>query len=225
MSLILNIDTATEKAQISLSRDAVILQALYNESQNDHAAFLQPAISQLVKDTAISLNDIDAVAVTAGPGSYTGLRVGMASAKGLCYALQKPLIALNTLEVLAASALSIPSYHSIDLFCPMIDARRMEVYMGLYNRELEIVLSPATLELKTNSLEEQLLNNRIIFFGSGANKWQGICKSINVSFAAVTIMPGSMASLAEKSFYRKDFSALAYCEPIYLKEFQTGRNK
>ena len=145
MSLILNIDTATEKAHVSLSNDAVILQSLYNESQKDHAGFLQPAILRLVKDAAVSLKNIDAVAVTAGPGSYTGLRVGMASAKGICYALQKPLIALNTLEVMAASALYHPGIHAanpVDLFCPMIDARRMEVYTALYNRQLETILAP-----------------------------------------------------------------------------------
>ena len=105
MSLILNIDTATENAQISFAKDGIVLQSVSNDLQKDHAAFLQTAIQQLLKTVGISLNNIDAVAIAAGPGSYTGLRVSMASAKGLCYALNKPLIALNTLEVLTIAAL------------------------------------------------------------------------------------------------------------------------
>ena len=107
MSLILNIDTASEKAHVSFAKDGLVLHSLYSESQKEHASFLQSAIQQLTKITGIKLKDIDAVAVTAGPGSYTGLRVGMASAKGLCYALKKPLITMSTLEVLTASALDL----------------------------------------------------------------------------------------------------------------------
>ena len=118
MSLILNIDTASENAHASLAEDGMVLHALHNESQKDHASFLQTAIQQLTMSANIHLKDIDAVAVTAGPGSYTGLRVGMASAKGLCYALKKPLITIGTLEVLTASALEFfPDDNENILFC------------------------------------------------------------------------------------------------------------
>src|SRR4051812_45377636 len=100
MSLILNIDTAIETAQVSIAKDGLVVAALQNTQQKDHAGFLQVAVKQLSADTNISLATVDAIAVTAGPGSYTGLRVGMASAKGLCFALSKPLITLNTLQVL-----------------------------------------------------------------------------------------------------------------------------
>ena len=228
MSLILHIDTATETAQVSFAKNAVVLRSLYNESQKDHGAFLQPAIQQLMRETAMHLKDIDTIAVTAGPGSYTGLRVGMASAKGLCYALEKPLITLNTLEVLAASALqSLANKHpgpSV-LFCPMIDARRMEVYTALYDRQLKNRLAPTALILHQSSFKKQLLKNRIIFFGSGAKKWEAVCKDPNAAFETVTILPEAMAKLADICFVQQNFATLAYSEPFYLKDFQDVTNK
>lgn len=223
MSLILHIDTATETAQVSLAKNAVILRSLYNESQKDHGAFLQPAIQQLMSETAMRLNEIDAIAVTAGPGSYTGLRVGMASAKGLCYALEKPLITLNTLEVLAASAINTTGISS--LLCPMIDARRMEVYTALYDGQLKNILAPAALILDQYSFKEQLLKNRVIFFGSGAKKWSIVCKDPNAAFETVSILPEAMAKLADTCFIQQNFATLAYSEPFYLKEFQDVTNK
>ena len=133
MSLILNIDTASEKAHVSFAKNGLIINSLSCESQKEHASFLQTAIQQLTKNTNIFLTDIDAVAVTAGPGSYTGLRVGMASAKGLCYALKKPLITISSLEVLTISALDLfQNTGESVLLCPMIDARRMEVFTAVY---------------------------------------------------------------------------------------------
>ncbi|MEO7306266.1 MAG: tRNA (adenosine(37)-N6)-threonylcarbamoyltransferase complex dimerization subunit type 1 TsaB, partial [Ferruginibacter sp.] len=137
MSLILNIDTASEKAHVSFAKNGMIIQSISSESQKEHASFLQSAIEQLTKTTGIILKDIDAVAVTSGPGSYTGLRVGMASAKGLCYALKKPLITISSLEVLTASALElIPGAGENVLLCPMLDARRVEVFTAVYQNDL-----------------------------------------------------------------------------------------
>src|SRR6478752_2127971 len=121
MGFILNIDKASEKAHVSFAKDGLVLHALYSDSQKEHAAFLQAAILQLTGITGLKLTGLDAIAVTAGPGSYTGLRVGMASAKGLCYALNKPLILMSTLEVLTVSALELfPATVEPVLFCPMI---------------------------------------------------------------------------------------------------------
>ncbi len=223
MSLILHIDTATETAQVSIAKDAVVLGSLFNGSQKDHGAFLQPAIQQLVNETSIPLKDIDAIAITAGPGSYTGLRVGMASAKGLCYALEKPLITLNTLEVLAASA--IKDANTSALFCPMIDARRMEVYTALYDGQGKNILAPAALILDQSSFKEQLLKDHIIFFGSGAKKWESVCKDPNAAFEPVALLPEAMAKLADLYFIKQRFATLAYSEPFYLKEFQDTTNK
>ena len=143
MSLILNIDTATEKAHVSFAKDGLVINSLYSESQKEHASFLQTAIQQLTKLSGVQLKDLDAVAVTAGPGSYTGLRVGMASAKGLCYALKKPLITLGTLEILTCFCYWIVFKITMTpvLLCPMIDARRMEVFTAIYKTDLSVSAS------------------------------------------------------------------------------------
>ncbi len=222
MSLILNIDTATESAHVSIAKDGIVVQSFQNKSQKDHASFLQAAIQQLAKDAAITLTATDAIAVTAGPGSYTGLRVGMASAKGLCYALNKPLIMLNTLEVLTVSAIrrfTDQLANGSTLLCPMIDARRMEVFTAIYDRHPAIILSPRALVLEEQSFKEQL-NNKIIFFGSGSGKWHSICRNSNALFEVVSILPEAMADLSWQFFCRKQFADLAYSEPYYLKDFQ-----
>lgn len=226
MSLILNIDTASEKAHVSFAKDGLVINVLYSGSQKEHAAFLQTAIQELTKISGIHLKDINAVAVTAGPGSYTGLRVGMASAKGLCYALKKPLITLGTLEVLSTSALhSFQNTNDPVLFCPMIDARRMEVFTGIYKNDLSIYLQPCAMILDELSFENELLNNRILFFGSGSDKWKLICNHPNAVFDNVSILPESVSKCSNIIFSQKKFTDLAYSEPLYLKEFQTVTKK
>lgn len=222
MSLILNIDTASERAHVSLAKDGLILHTLSNESQKEHATFLQAAIQQLTISTHIHLKDIEAVAVIAGPGSYTGLRVGMASAKGLCYALKKPFITMNTLEVLTASALQLFPTDNEDLFyCPMMDARRMEVFTAVYKHDLSIHLQPCAMILDELSFEKELSTNQIVFFGSGSDKWNLLCKHPNAFFKPVSILPESMSISSNSLFSEKKFTELAYSEPFYLKEFQT----
>jgi len=224
MSIILNIDTATETAHVSIAKDGIVLKSYPNQTQKDHASFLQPAIQKLCKDTGIELKDIDAIAVTGGPGSYTGLRVGLSSAKGLCYALSKPLIMINTLEVLTASAFSATMGQPVDdstLFCPMIDARRMEVFTAIYDSRLMEVLSPCAMILDEHSFQDELRKNKVIFFGSGSVKWAAICQEANASFAEVSIRPEAMASLSASFLSMDQFADPAYSEPFYLKDFQT----
>jgi tRNA threonylcarbamoyladenosine biosynthesis protein TsaB len=222
MSFILNIDTASERAHVSFAKEGLVIQALYSESQKKHASFLQTAIEQLTKLTGIKLTEIDAITVTAGPGSYTGLRVGMASAKGLCYALQKPLITLNTLEVLAASAINFfPNYKNEFLFCPMMDARRMEIFTAIYNSDLKILLTPFAMILNESSFKNELANNKILFFGSGSAKWKPVCDHTNAAFENVQILPEALARLSFSLLSKNHFTDLVYSEPIYLKDFQT----
>ncbi|MEO7210859.1 MAG: tRNA (adenosine(37)-N6)-threonylcarbamoyltransferase complex dimerization subunit type 1 TsaB, partial [Chitinophagaceae bacterium] len=134
MALILNIDTSATRAFIVLSSDEKCLASIANNEQKTHASFVQPAIKEIFSKSTFSLTDIDAVSVVAGPGSYTGLRVGMASAKGISYALQKPLILLDTLALMALAAIEAPAYKNFEgLICPMIDARRMEVFTAIFN--------------------------------------------------------------------------------------------
>lgn len=222
MSLILNIDTASEKAHVSFAKDGIILRSISSESQKEHASFLQSAIEQLTKTTGIILKDIDALAVTSGPGSYTGLRVGMASAKGLCYALKKPLITISSLEVLTASALElIPGAGENVLLCPMLDARRMEVFTAVYQNDLKIYMPPAAMILDEFSFEKELSENKIIFFGNGSDKWKLICKHVNAGFETVVVLPQSMSQQTNTLYKESKFTDLIYSEPLYLKEFQT----
>lgn len=226
MSLILNIDTATEKAHVSFAKDGLVFQQLLNEKQKDHASFLQTAILQLTKNSGINLADTDAVAVTSGPGSYTGLRVGMASAKGLCYALKKPLITLSTLEVLTVSAIHLyPSYSGNTLFCPMIDARRMEIFTAIYDKQLNQYLTPQPFILNELSFEKELARHKILFFGNGSDKWRAFCTHPNAAFEKVSIIPEAMSKLSNNLFSQNHFTDLAYSEPTYLKDFQTLSRK
>jgi tRNA threonylcarbamoyladenosine biosynthesis protein TsaB len=220
MPLILNIDTAAATALVSLVKDGAVINSLVNGQQKDHAAFIQTAIQQLVQQSAISLKQLDAIAVTAGPGSYTGLRVGMASAKGLCYALNKPLIAINTLELLTIAAQQKPEGQQHILFCPMIDARRMEVFTALYDAQLNILLEPCAMILDESSYLTWLNKNKVLFFGSGAAKWQASGMHANASFTDVSNLIAAMAAASENYYQQQRFASLAYSQPLYIKEFQ-----
>jgi len=217
MALILNIDTAVNTASICLAKDGNALSVAKNESQKEHAAWLHVAIKEIFEKNALALSSVDAIAVTGGPGSYTGLRIGMATAKGICYALNKPLIALNTLLVMASAATN----ENTDLLCPMIDARRRDVFTAIYNKALQIVKEPAAITLNENSFDEYLLNNSICFFGNGSNKFRTLKKHEKAIFSDIKIDASSMISLSEKMFAEKEFADLAYAEPLYLKEFYT----
>ena len=217
MALILNIDTAVDIASLCLAKNEEVLSIDRNESQKDHASWLHIAIKEIFEKNALKLRSVDAIAVTGGPGSYTGLRIGMATAKGICFALNKPLISLNTLLVMANSAIN----ESGDLLCPMIDARRMEVFTAIYTKELQTVKAPVAITLNENSFAEYLSNNSICFFGNGSNKFQAIEKSSQAFFSEIKTDASSMISLSEKSFSEKKFADLAYAEPLYLKEFYT----
>lgn len=224
MALILYIDTATETASVCLAKDGEILALQKNEQQKDHAAWLHVAIDKITADPETALSKTDAVAVTIGPGSYTGLRVGLAAAKGICYALQKPLITVNTLLAMANGAKnnnSKPGHKPIDFLCPMIDARRMEVFTALYTNNLEPVKEPVALILDQNSFAEELVSNRICFFGSGSRKFNALVKSPNARFNTVIYDATAMIGICEELFINKQFADLAYCEPLYLKEFHT----
>ncbi len=225
MSLILSIDTAIDIAYVSIAKDGELIATISNTEQKDHGGFLQPAIQTLLTNASIKIKEIDAVGISAGPGSYTGLRVGMASAKGLCYALDKPLIAIGTLEILAFAAIletRITTSNSSILFCPMIDARRMEIFTALYDQNLQTEISPSAMVLNEDSFANRLLKSRILFFGNGAKKWETICRYENALFAGPFNNVLSMSKLAHNKFKLNNFANLAYFEPLYLKEFFQG---
>jgi tRNA threonylcarbamoyladenosine biosynthesis protein TsaB len=217
MALLLNIDTAVEAASICLAKDGKVLSFSKNEKQKDHASWLHVAIKEMFEKNNAELNSIDAVGLTEGPGSYTGLRIGMATAKGICYALSKPLITLNTLAVMANAAKD----QNGDLLCPMIDARRMEVFTALYKKDLQMVKEPVAMVIDEKSFDEELMYSSICFFGNGSNKFRNIKHHANAFFSDAGFDATAMVSLAERKYMDQVFADLAYAEPLYLKEFHS----
>ncbi|MDP1973921.1 MAG: tRNA (adenosine(37)-N6)-threonylcarbamoyltransferase complex dimerization subunit type 1 TsaB [Sediminibacterium sp.] len=222
MALLLNIDTATGYAGVCLSKDSKVLASQSHQHQKDHAAFLQPAIEAILKEAGCQLNDIDAVAVTAGPGSYTGIRVGLASAKGICYALNKPLIMVNTLAVIANAAIENTPQTELEkdtVFYAMIDARRMEVFAGMYNQQLLELANAGALVLDSVFFEGLNCHSKVIFCGDGTKKIEQFTLPVNYSIDNSQHTVNHMITISESYFYAKKFSNLAYAEPLYMKDF------
>ncbi len=220
MAKLLNIDTATEIAIISLAENDSVIDHVTNTNQKDHASFLQPAIKILLQEADLTINNINAVAVAAGPGSYTGLRVGMASAKGLCYALSIPMITINTLEVMALSSINRIKDRSV-LYCPMIDARRMEVFTAVYDDQLAEIIKPCSMILNEESFKDILQKSKIYFSGSGILKLKDILENSNAIFNDHQTTPDAMTALSYSAYIKKSFADIAYASPEYLKEFYT----
>ena len=218
MPLILYIDTASEMAIVGLGTEDGVLASEMNTDQMNHASFVQPAIQRVLAVTSVDIEQIDAVAVVNGPGSYTGLRVGLASAKGICYTLHKPLIALNTLAIMASAA--IQSFNdSFALYCPLIDARRNEVFTAIYNSALDVVLPPQPKIIEPDSFNIYLDEQRVLFFGSGHNKCGKSISHKNAVFKDVHYTTNHISVLAAKAYMNTQFADIAYSEPFYTKDF------
>lgn len=215
MALILNIDSAIDTASVCLTRDGKKVAFRKHGEQKEHAAFIHLAIKEVMDEAATELKHIDAIAITSGPGSYTGLRVAMAAAKGLCYALSKPLIAVNTLEVMASAAIN--TFGSYSLYCPMIDARRMEVFAGIYNWDLKPVMEPQPVVLDQTSFSHYLNNGEVLFFGNGSSKFQEMTDRAQYKFERLEHSATDLGEVAEQYFLQKKFADLSYSEPEYLK--------
>jgi tRNA threonylcarbamoyladenosine biosynthesis protein TsaB len=221
MSLVLNISTALDEGSVSLSEDGIILALSENEEKMDHARWLHPAIEEIFRKTGKKFQELKAVSVSIGPGSYTGLRIGLAAAKGFCYALNIPLIGVETLKIIALSA----SGEATELVCPMIDARRNEAFVAVYDKKLIEKIPPLAMILHINSFESLLATNRILFCGDGSKKLKDIISHRNASFTDQKGTAESLALLANDKFRLSQFSDLAYSEPLYLKEFQSSTRK
>lgn len=222
MSMVINIDTTSATALVNIAADGVVIAEALNEDQKDHAAFLHPAIQSLLEKAGLVLKEVDAIAVSHGPGSYTGIRVGVAAAKGLCYASGKPLIVLNELEILTNDAYN--GKVNTDLYCPMIDARRMEVFTAVYNRNLQELISPSALILNNNSFDSLLADKKILFFGSGAAKWKQVCTHENAVYSGIINKGLAFSSLSYQRLRAGVFASLVYSAPLYIKDFHTGSN-
>ncbi|MDP2540275.1 MULTISPECIES: tRNA (adenosine(37)-N6)-threonylcarbamoyltransferase complex dimerization subunit type 1 TsaB [Tenacibaculum] len=216
MATILHIETATKNCSVSVADKGELLaiQEL-NDGNYSHAEKLHPFIQQVMQEAKLSFNDIDAVAVSKGPGSYTGLRIGVSAAKGLCFAFDKPLISIETLQSLAYK-LSIEQ----GVIIPMLDARRMEVYAAVYNSKHEQVRDIKAEVIDENSFQEYLSKGKVYFLGDGAEK----CKEVITHENAVFIdgeFPSAkeMVKLSFDKYKKNDIEDVAYFEPFYLKDF------
>lgn len=228
MSLILSIDTATALGSVSLAKEGKLLAAKTSDQQKDHAAWVHVAIRELMEESGYTLQQLSAVAVVAGPGSYTGLRVGMATAKGICYACRAPLITLNTLYIMAFAARSrillanaAGKVEENILFCPMIDARRMEVFTALYDHSLKEIVSPSALVLEPGVFDKWTNRNNILFFGNGSSKCKSLGEHKGEVWGDFFYYPEHVTLLAQAGFEGNQFADTAYAQPAYLKDFYT----
>ena len=219
MITILQIETSTKYCSAAVSSNGQTLHLKIAAGQNLHAGSLTLFIDEVMKQAGLKYADLDAVAVSKGPGSYTGLRIGVSTAKGLCYALDKPLIAIDTLQMMANGFLKANPTHN-DLVCPMIDARRLEVYTALYS-PLGDELEPVTAKIiDENSFAPELRASKITFIGDGAAKCAPVLNNSNATFLEDNY--NSAANMSEIAFQRYEqgaFEDVAYFEPFYLKDF------
>lgn len=221
MSLILNIDTSLEVASVVLAERGNIIMSLINVSQKDHAQFVHSAIKRILEETGKNASALDAIAVAIGPGSYTGLRVGMATAKGLCYAWQKPMIGISNLAIISHSAKTFAATMPQSIICPMIDARRMEVFTALYNQAGECLLTPHALILTSISFENELNQGPVVFSGNGSDKFKTIINHPNAFFHQADEYLSSMVLLSQNNFDLREFSNIHLSEPLYVKEHES----
>lgn len=227
MAVILNIETSTKVCSVGLAVDGIIKSIKESHLANSHAELVTLFCEGVVKEVGIGFHDLDAVAVSKGPGSYTGLRIGVSTAKGFCYALDKPLIAINTLEAMAAGMIENEKTPKDFLYCPMIDARRMEVYAAFFDAELNEIKATEAVIVDENSFSELLSANKIIFAGDGAAKCREVLSHQKNAVFKNDFNPSTafMAKLSEKKFNNQDLENIAYFEPFYLKDFVAGVSK
>lgn len=217
--MILGIETGGDNCSVALSKGHEII-ALKENKDKEHSKYLSVFIDAVIKDSGFSYGDIDAVATGMGPGSYTGLRIGVATAKGICYGTGKPLIAINSLLSLTSvcrnTFSSISSHHA---YCPLIDARRMEVYTALFDSSLRQLSGTEAMIISENSFADILSMQKVCFFGSGMKKCKETIISPNAIFVEIENSASGLVLPAIEAFNRRQFENTAYFEPFYLKNF------
>jgi tRNA threonylcarbamoyladenosine biosynthesis protein TsaB len=223
MAKILLIETATKVCSVGISNNGELsnLKEIHEENYS-HSEKLHVLIQELMDDSKTEFKELAAVCVSKGPGSFTGLRIGVSAAKGFCFSLGIPLLSVDTTLAMAAQYYELyPS--STSLFAPMIDARRMEVYNAIYNPKLECIKTLSADILDENSYSS--FDQEICFAGDGMPKWKEICKNSNASFIELFPSVKGMAKIAQQKFESDSFEDLAYFEPFYLKDFVAGKKK
>ncbi|HEY4650841.1 MAG TPA: tRNA (adenosine(37)-N6)-threonylcarbamoyltransferase complex dimerization subunit type 1 TsaB [Pontibacter sp.] len=228
MPLLLSLETSSTVCSVALHRGEQLLGASELQIEKSHSSHITVMINQLVENCGATLKQIDALAVSGGPGSYTGLRIGSATAKGICYALDKPLISVSTLHSLALQVVKMTPNPEQYLFCPMLDARRMEVYTCLLNYKLEEVSPVKPVVLQADTFAGELQSRPVIFFGSGAGKFKSLQEGNSNVLFIDDIVPSAkpVGELALARYRQQAFEDVAYYEPFYLKDvYITGSTK
>jgi tRNA threonylcarbamoyladenosine biosynthesis protein TsaB len=219
MSLILSIDTSTKVCSVALHKDGKLLAISELYTEKSHSGMLTTLCENVVKYAGFFLKDLEAFAIAKGPGSYTGLRIGVSTAKGFCFALDKPLIAVNTLEAMAYQVKDF--YEASHLLCPMIDARRMEVYCQILDNEMNTIAETEAKIIDEQSFSELLAQNKIVFIGDGSVKCQEKITHPNAIFPKIEITPSAktIGILATNLYEKSLFENVITFEPFYLKDF------
>jgi len=223
MSIILNIETATTNCSVSISKEGeVVALKEFNSPNYSHSEKLHVFIQDIVAKADLAFSDLDAVAVSKGPGSYTGLRIGVSASKGLCFSLDIPLISIPTLESMANQYKG----EGVDFIIPLLDARRMEVYSEVYDRNLEKVRETRAEIVEADSFKDYAAQGKVLLMGSGAAKCIDVLGNQKFSFEP-TLVPSAkeLSILSYKKLLKKDFEDVAYFEPFYLKDFILQQKK
>ncbi len=228
MALILGIETATSICSVALVKGGKIVAMRESVGTREHSAELTGYITEVFAEAGFPYSQMDAVAVSMGPGSYTGLRIGVSSAKGLCYATDKPFIAVDTLKSLAWLALQKLKTENAPLdnvlLCPMLDARRMEVYTAMFDQHLQVVENVNARIIDQDAFD-RFPDREIVYFGDGASKCQTVLAGKNkITFLDhINLTAQAVCVLAEAEYEAQNFADVAYCEPFYLKDFVAGK--
>lgn len=219
MALILNIETSTTVCSVSLSNKGELLSFKEINNGYTHAENLHVFIEDVLKEASFKLNQLNAISISKGPGSYTGLRIGVSAAKGLAFSLNIPLIAIDTLEIMTNRAIS--NKYGTAFYCPLIDARRMEVYTAIYDNNLVQIKNTEALIVDEDSIKQFSEYNKIYFFGDGMEKCRSVLSSLKNSEFIPDVLPSAkaMCDLSYKKYLKNTFEDVAYFEPFYLKDF------
>lgn len=226
MPTILNIETSTEVCSVALTSEGAVLEHFEEFEGRNHATLLSGFVKGCLDHLRRHDMELDAVAVSLGPGSYTGLRIGLSEAKGLAYALDVPLIGVDTLKLMSVNVMFGNDVSPEAMFAPMIDARRMEVYTAVYDLSLNALADPAPLILDATSYQEWLERGEVLFFGNGSDKAREVITHPNARFIPdVKPLALDMLPLADQAFRAGRFLDLAYSVPTYLRDFQATKPK
>jgi tRNA threonylcarbamoyladenosine biosynthesis protein TsaB len=217
--VLLFLETATEVCSVALSKGTEITASVCLEKGNSHTEHLFPFIEQALEKGKCKVSDLDGIVLSMGPGSYTGLRIGASAAKGICYALNIPLMGISTLQSIAFGAIRQQKEMQNILFCPMIDARRMEVFTALFNEKGEAVTEIDAKIVDENSFVSELNKNIIYFCGNGMPKCKPVLQHPNAYFIEAPLVAENMLLPALAKYEKQQFEDVAYFEPFYLKEY------